>query len=767
MKNQARLGSLIGVSWLAMTAVPAFAEDIAAPASAASDQQASAEIVVTASRREESIQKVPLSITAISGEMLKETGVQDYDSLVRSVPGVVATGGTNFGKLTIRGVETSQTTSGIGAQRSVSIYLDDLPLTTLSVVTPDFAPYDIERVEVLRGPQGTLFGSGSLAGAVRFITNRPDSSRFSAALDLDGGVQKGDAYRRRAAGMVNVPLIADRLALRVVGTYKNEDGYIENIGTGVKNSNTQEDWGVRAALRWDASEDFTATLKGSINKNQGGDTPLYNPDLGFRKSSEDAPFAVGTKVKTLNLTLNYNLPFAELTSSTTLADAPSDWNLMLEAIIPGIPLHLREVVDTKSFIQEVRLVSAPSDSLDWVIGGYYLQQKTKQRDAQYVTTAFLQQLQVTGLPTNLAPGSTFSNDVETKDNTELAAFGEANYHLTDTLKLTGGIRVTDSKFTAAITGEGSTAPTFFTALFTSLSGYGGSAVGTVPQTAQMFTTGHKLSVTPKAVLTWLPNDDQTYYASISKGFRRGQPNGTTAGNGGQSLTNPNDPAIIPQSAAGDALWNYEVGVKLRLFDQHVRANFAAYYIQWSNMQVPLVRSSDQFPYVGNIGKARSVGIEGEISARTGQLDLGLNFQLQNAKVTALSNDQALIAGAVLGSKLASPDFKIGAFAKQNWTFADGSELYARIDAQHVGAYANGFPNTPGAGTVSPTYDIIPAYEKFDASFGWTKGNVGATLYAENVTDSKKIIFINPASYTFNRFGTLRPRVIGLRVNYRY
>lgn len=766
MKNQARLGSLIGVSWLAMTTVPAFADDTPPPTEI-NKQQPPADIVVTANRRQESVQKVPLSITAISGEMLKETGVSDYDSLVRSVPGVLATGGSNFGKLTIRGIETSQTTSGIGAQRSVSIYLDDLPLTTLSVVTPDFAPYDIERVEVLRGPQGTLFGSGSLAGAVRFITNKPDSSRFSAALDLDGGLQKGDAYRRRAAGVLNIPLVTDKLALRVVGTYKNDDGYIENIGTGVKNSNTQEDWGVRAALRWDASDDFTATLKGSINSNRGGDTPLFNPDLGFRKSSEDAPFAVSTKVKTLNLTLNYNLPFAELTTSTTLADAPSDWNLLLEAIIPGIPLHLREVVDTKSFVQEVRLVSAPSDSLDWVIGGYYLQQKTKQRDAQYVTTAFLDQLQITGLPTNLAPGSTFSNDVETKDNIELAAFGEANYHLTDTLKLTAGVRVTDSKFTAEITGAGSTAPTFFTALFTSLFGFGGSAVAMVPQTAQVFTTGHKVNVTPKAVLTWLPNDDQTYYASVSKGFRRGQPNGTTASNGGQSLTNPNDPAIIPQSAAGDALWNYEIGVKLRLFDRRVRANFAAYYIQWSNMQIPLVRSSDQFPYVGNIGKARSVGIEGEVSASLGALDLGVNFQLQNAKVTDISTDQALIAGAVLGSKLASPDFKIGGFAKQRWMLANGSELYVRVDAQHVGGYANSFPNTPGAGTPSPTYAIIPAYDKLDASLGWTSGNVGVTLYAENVTDSKKIIFINPASYTYNRLGTLRPRVIGLRVNYRY
>ncbi|WP_374589409.1 TonB-dependent receptor domain-containing protein [Novosphingobium sp.] len=212
----------------------------------------------------------------------------------------------------------------------------------------------------------------------------------------------------------------------------------------------------------------------------------------------------------------------------------------------------------------------------------------------------------------------------------------------------------------------------------------------------------------------------------------------------------------------------EPGGKLRLFDQRVRANLAAYYIDWSNMQIPLVRSSDQAPYVGNIGKARSIGIEGEILARTAKgLELGLNFQLQNAKVVSLTADQALISGALLNAKLASPDFKIGGYLKQTWELGNGSELFARVDVQHIGSYANGFPNTPGAGTLSPSYAMIPSYEKLDASIGWTNGQVGATLYAENLTDSKKVIFINPANFSLNRYGTLRPRVIGLRLSYRY
>lgn len=755
---------LAGVSLLAICPVASFS--ITASANELAYETVD-EIVVTANRREESLQKTSLSITAFTGDTLLETGVSDYDSLVASVPGVIATGGSNFSKLTMRGIETSQTTSSVGAQRSVSIYFDDLPLTSFAVVTPDITPYDIERVEILRGPQGTLFGSGSLAGAVRFISKKPDATGFDARVDLDGGVQKGDAYRRRAAAMVNLPIISDRLAARVVGTYKKDDGYIDNVGTGVKNSNLIKDWGLRAMLRWTPSDAFSANLSGSINKSFNGDVPFFDPDRGFRKSFEDEPFAVDSKLSTANLGLDYDLGFANLVSSTSVASAPSDWNLYLEAIVPGVPLHLREEVNTKSLVQEIRLVSKASEKFDWVIGGYFLRQKTRQRDAQYLSQDFTDFIGLTGLPTNFAPGATFSNDIQIKKNVELAAFGEANIYVSDRLKLTGGVRITDSEFSALVTGEGETAPDFFSALIGALMG-NPSDVTLTPQLRQKFSTGHKLSVSPKFVATFLPNANQTYYISASKGFRRGQPNGTVAGNNGRSLINPDDPAIVPESAAGDSIWNYELGAKLRMFDRRVQANFAAFYIDWSNMQIPLVRSSDTAPYVGNIGKSRSIGLEAELTAQlSGGLDLGVNFQIQNAKVTKITEEQSLISGALLHSPLASPKFKINAYARHIWALADGGELSARIDLQHIGSFANSFPNTPGTSTPSPTYNIIPSHEVVDASFGWSKGQLGATLYAENLLDSKAINFINPANYSYNRFGTLRPRVIGLRLSYRY
>lgn len=747
---------------VALAATP-FANAQEAPKVTEPDEQTATRdvVIVTANRREESVQDVAQSISALSGDALVEQGIGDYESLVRSVPGIVATGETSFAKLTVRGVETSRTTSGNGAQKPVSIYLDDLPLTTFSVLTPDITPFDFSHVEVLRGPQGTLFGSGSLAGAVRYITNKPDLSGFDAAIDLDGGVSENDSYRRRASAMVNVPL-ADNLALRVTGTYKNDDGFVDNVGTGTKNANNQENAGIRAGLRWEATDSFAATLTGSYNTTTIDDTALYDPKIGVRKASSRYPFGISSDLKTLNLQLEADLGWADLTSSSTAAEAPSVWTLELGAIVPGIPYNIQSDTDTKTIVQEVRLVSKPSDVFDWVAGVYYLNQKSDASTVLFFATPFIDALKITGLPTDLAPGSANSYQPQKNESEELAAFGEATYRFSDTLKLAVGVRVTDSIYSTSLTG-GFSAPTSFPAIFTG----GNRDVPLVANAVGTFPTGHKVTATPRVSLTWQPDSDHTYYAVAAQGFRRDHPNGVVSLNGGRSLVDPTDPSIIPESADGDSLWNYELGAKAFWFDGLLRTNVAAYYIDWSNMQVSLVRSSDQFPYIGNIGKARSVGLEGELEIwPTDDLNFGLNFTLQEAKVTSITSEQALIAGANMSSKLTSPTTSFSAFGKYTWEWG-GADMYARLDAQYVGAYPNAFPNTPGAGTVSPTFASVPPYNKVDLSIGWSQDNLGLVLYADNLLDSDDPIFINPANFSFNRYATLRPRTIGLRMNWKY
>ena len=759
MSLKAALGMSVSVLTLAAAAGIARAQEAAASVPPVVD-----ELIVTASRRAEALQMVPLSISAVTDATIRERGISDYDSLTRTVPGVITTGGAGFSKMTVRGIETSQTTSSIGAQRAVSIFLDDLPLTTFAVVTPDIAPYDLSRIEVLRGPQGTLFGAGSLAGAVRYITARPDPSAYDASLDVEAGVAERGSWRRRASAMANIPLPADGLGVRLVGVFRDEDGYIDNIGTGERNANSQKDHGVRAALGWTPNGPFAATLTAAYNRTVLGDASFYDPALGLRRSRSAEPFRVTSELKTLNLSMSYDLGWAEVTSSSTLAKAPFDWNLELSAVLPGVPLSLREVVDTTTYVQEVRLVSAQHERFDWVSGLYYLRQSTDQQDILYLATPFVQALSITGLPTDQAPGSAFSNDIEEKENRELAAFGELNWRLTPGLKLTAGLRVSDTKFTTIITGEGYTAPAFYAALFSG----GNQALALVPQQAGSYSTGHAVRAAPKVSLTWRPGPDQTLYVTAAQGFRRGQPNGVAALNGGRSLINPADPALIPLSAAGDTLWNFELGAKSVWLDGRLRTNLAAFLIRWSDMQIPLVRSSDQSPYVGNIGSARSLGLEGEIEARpTASLQLGLNFTFQEAKVTDITPEQALISGAVDGSPLASPKVKLGGHIRYEWDLGSAGQAYARLDVQHVGAYANGFPNTPGAGVASPTYAKIPSYEKLDVSLAWSRDRLGVVVYVENLLDNDGPVFINPANFSFNRYATLRPRTGGVRVSWKY
>lgn len=728
------------------------------------------EVIVTATKRAESVQDIPQSITAVSGKDLEAKGIENYEDLTRTIPGVIATGGSNFNKFVVRGIQTSNGSSSSGEQKLVAIYLDDLPLTSFSVLTPDVRPYDIGRVEVLRGPQGTLFGSGSLAGAIRYVTNKADPSGYHASLDVDAGKTKGSSNRLRLGGMVNVPLIEDQLAVRLVGYTRNEDGWVNYAGPhGRKNSNTADDWGVRGSLRWKPNDKLNATFMVTSDHNKVGDSSLYDPTQGRNIAKRDFPFALDVDLDSYNATLEYDLGFADLTSATVFAKSKTGWNLDLDAILTAVmPFYFQEKIATDSVVEDFRLVSKKGGKLDWVAGAFYLDQKSDYADSFNVPQSFLAALKITGLAPIRTPNADTSMDLRKKKNFEAALYGEASYHFTDTLTFTTGARASKYEFIDEDKGIGFQTPTLIPAIFTSIFGYGGSNIVKVPSVARTNSTGKKSKLIGKFGLKWQPSADQTYYGLASQGFRRSHPNGPAASNGGKSAINPNDPAIIPVMAEADSLWNYELGAKNVWLDGRLRTTVAAYYIDWGPMQVPLVRPSDATPYVGTVGKARSIGLEAEVDALINEhLEGGFNATLQNAKVTELTATESLISGAVVGAKLASPEFKAGAYAKYGWTLADGSDLYARIDAQHVGEYVNTFPNTAGAKIPNAAFAKIPAYQNLNVSVGWAKGNLKAVLYAENLGNNQSPIFIDAANYSLNRYGTLRPRTLGVRLGWKH
>ena len=218
------------------------------------------DVIVTATRRAERLQDVPVSITSLSQEELNARGIVNYDGLATATPGVVLNrASANFNNFTARGIATN----GYGAnlQSTVAIYLDELPISSngnSTILDPTL--YDVERIEFLRGPQGTLFGSGSLAGALRILTHSPDASRFDASALVDLGVMSEGGLRQRYNAMVNLPLIEDQLALRVVGFSRHEGGWVDNVGTGIEDANTLVQYGGRAILQWTPNDRLSARL---------------------------------------------------------------------------------------------------------------------------------------------------------------------------------------------------------------------------------------------------------------------------------------------------------------------------------------------------------------------------------------------------------------------------------------------------------------------------------------------------------------------------
>src|SRR5690606_12657597 len=227
----------------------------------ATDAQELDTIIVTATRRSEPLKDVPLSVTVLSQDQLDAKGVVGYEGLATETPGVVLNrASANFNNFTARGIATNGYNANL--QSTVAIYIDELPISAngnSTVLDPSL--YDVERVEFLRGPQGTLFGSGSLAGALRILTRAPDPNVFEGSVLVDLGMTGSNSLRQRYNAMLNIPLVEDTLALRVVGFSRNEDGYIDNLGTGVENANALKSSGGRASLLWEPNDRFSAQVR--------------------------------------------------------------------------------------------------------------------------------------------------------------------------------------------------------------------------------------------------------------------------------------------------------------------------------------------------------------------------------------------------------------------------------------------------------------------------------------------------------------------------
>ncbi|WP_086620142.1 TonB-dependent receptor [Erythrobacter tepidarius] len=714
-------------------------------------------IIVTATRREQDLQDVPLSVTAYSQKELDELGIVGYEGIAQNTPGVVINRPTqNFNNFTSRGINTNGYSAGL--QSAVAIYIDELPISAngnSTILDPNL--YDVERVEFLRGPQGTLFGSNSLAGAMRIITKSPDLDEFMASASTDLGLTDGSSLRQRYNAMINVPIITDEMGLRVTGYYRNEDGWVDNIGTGIKDANSLEAYGGRAILLMKPSDRMQVKLLASYENSMPADSALTNPALGRFVRRSDRPDLFQGELTNFNVTVNYEFNFAELISSTTISTYDASFYVDLAGTFAqAIPFALDAFGADDLFVQESRLVSSHGGPFQWVVGFFYYD-KRRTVDFDYRSTPeFLAARGLTGLPDEYY----LRFDAYT-DQSEIAGFGEVTYNFSDSFWITGGLRYGKTEVQSFTRGGGYNSNYLLAALL----GFRNTAltVTPVPPATGLKVSDDRLSY--KASVSWKPHPDMTTYATVATGFRTPVVNARA---GQVSALDPND-LVIPDGAKSDSVTNYEIGIKGNWLDGKLSANLAAYYIDWQDIQVQANRISDSVQFATNIGAAESYGLEFEILARPlAGLSFSLNGSFNRARVSQLTDLEAAISGAERGVRLASPRFQGSGTVRYDFALSDSAKAYASLNVAHVGSFPNQFPNVPGnPNAASPTYDFTDAWTNVNLFAGTRIGKLGITAYVENLLDADKVTYVHPEAFLDSRYARMRPTTFGIRMDYSF
>jgi len=689
------------------------------------------EIIVTATKRSRRLQDVPLAISAIGERQLERLGADGFEGYYRTVPGLnYNQRDANRGTFSIRGINT--TVGGGDNQAPVAIYVDELPTDDSrgGRTSQDLNLFDVQRVEVLRGPQGTLFGSGALGGAIRIITNKPDSKEFSAKIEGDLSFIDGGDPVYSLKGMVNIPVIEDKLAIRAVGFYKDTGGYVDNIATGNNNVNSTEAWGGRIAAKLDVNEDLSLTATVSHQDTSTNESSSLNTLVGgeyFRSNTLDDNSS--TEITVYNLKADYNFNNFSLMSSTTYSEKSTS---LIQGfpqsfpIIPGVlalDLQVTGPDASDSFAQEFRLTSSDDQALRWVLGAFYFK-----RD-RTATSIF----EIPGISGILGtPDDIFLDALIEVTDKEKALYGELSYDVTDKLEATVGLRWfdNDASYQDSQTGIAT----------------GGLVNINNPD-------DHSESqLTPKFVLSYKATDDAMVFASAAKGYRIG----------GTNVPIPVVPSP-PASFGPDSLWNYELGVKTSWFDNKLIFNASVYYIDWADIQVELEEPITSLSYLTNGGQASSKGIEIEVIGRpVSGLQLSSSFSYNDAQMDEdVLNPDDGTPFALEGDKMpGARDFTIANAIEYTRPVSENFDLFVRADHQYVGEAFTSFLNVPSVGLAG----VLESYNLFNIRTGITSDRWDITLYADNVFNSDKLASRNSTGTFVFR---LKPRTIGINVRTQF
>ncbi len=742
--NTGAISALFASTSLAL-AMPAMAQE--APADDETDV-----IVVTAQKREQNLQDVPLAITAIGTERLDELQVKEFADVVKFLPSVtIQQGGPGFAQVYFRGVASGENANHSASLPTVGTYLDELPITTIQGAL-DLHTYDLARVEALAGPQGTLYGASSMAGTIRLITNAPDPSGTYGS----GGVEVNNTahgdWGTVFEGFVNAR-ISDNAAARLVGWYRKDGGYIDNIAgsrtyasSGITQSNAAlveenyndvETYGARLALGIDLDENWTVrpTLMGQVQRADGsfsqersGQTNdelqivQYNPE-GSKDKWIQAALTIEGKLGNWDVTL----AGGHLRRKTETQSDYSDYAYFYDALA-GYGTYFYDnagnLVNPNQYIQgvdryrktfgELR-VASPADAPFRVIAGLFYQRQTHNIEQNYIIDNIADSITVTGTDSNIWLTKQFRVD------RDYAAFGEASFDVTDKLTLTGGLRV--YKYENSLQGFFG-----FSAGYSSRTGeaacFGPPIVNGSPCTNVDKTTSdtdfiHKLNATYKF------SDDALVYATWSRGFRPG---------------GINRRGTLPPYGA-DELDNYELGWKTTFGD--FRWNGAVYQQDWNGIQLSFL-GANGLTEIRNAGIARIRGVEMDVGYRRGGFSINSGFSYNDAEIRrdfcAIANatfdcttaGNALLAPA--GSRLpTTAKFKGNAIARYEFPIG-GWDGHVQFAVNHIGSRRNDL--RPAQNTIKGN---LPAYTTADISVGIKDDIWKIDLFATNLFDKNGVV----------------------------
>ena len=738
-------------------------------------------IIVTATKRDSTIQDVPFSINAQTQEDIQKSGAGNLEDLSRNVAGLsVQNLGPGQSQVSVRGVSAGQVVRDQpGVKEQVGVYLDE-SVISLSLFTPDLDLFDLNRVETLRGPQGTLFGSGSVGGTIRYITNQPLVGVTEGLVEGNVNLVDGDDLGWHAKGMVNLPL-GERAAIRAVGYYTQYGGFIDAIGpAGGEDINGGERYGGRLALTIDTGEGFSITPRFIYQKitadgfNRQEIWNLYaNPDqadptvfdereqyLKLREAFEDetliADLVVEAELGAVTLTsvssyTNRDILVSRDASALT-GSVSVDLGYPTAAI--NLPSNLRDTTDVNAITQELRLSSNGSGPFQWVVGGFYsstdrfYRQRLPTPGYAAATDAAL------GDGTSAAVANGFPN-LDSPYNADLpyeleqiAIFGEATYAITDAFDVTVGARYYDFEESRRFISGG---------LFAN----GDNAADTTKSDG----------VSPRVLLSYDVNDTITLNAQASKGFRLGGVNDPL----NVTLCSPDDEALFGsfQSYDDESLWNYEVGAKAQ--GRGFYANVAGFYNDISDLQVTLDAGSCSSRVVFNVPDAHSMGVEAEVGfSPTPGLDFVFSGSLIEAEFdSTLPEPLATATGIREGNRLPSvPEFQLSVSGSYEFPVSATADAYVAASYSHVGnrytqpadqennprTFVHGLPFRGAPADASTTVDLLlPSYDLVNLNAGVDfDSGFSLVVYVNNLLDENALL-----SFDRERGGRAR---LGYRVS---